>query len=118
MLVVSLDLLAVVSLGVLGVLLVLEELGVLVVPDEAPIDAEFLLASVVVPEALVPPADCARAMPLTVSAAAAARVVNVFLIWVMMSCSLNGKPAKGSELMASRRIADWSKTIFGKGAVK
>jgi hypothetical protein len=95
-----------VSLEVLGVLLV-ELLGV---PDDAPmVLALFLLASTVldVPEALVPPPeepplapplDCATAIPLTARAAAAARVVSVFLVLVMMSCSLNGKPPKGSKV--------------------
>ncbi|HUR89023.1 MAG TPA: hypothetical protein VMZ74_08050 [Ramlibacter sp.] len=84
---------------VLGVALVLAEPLVLPV---APIELElFLLASVVleVPEALVPPwpallpdvpalplPDCANAIPPNARAAAAASVVNVFI----MSCSLNG----------------------------
>ena len=96
-------LLAVVSvevvLDVLGAALVLAE--PLTVPEpEAPMVLElFLLASVLpvlVAEALVPPGlpdapdvplpDCANAMPPTARAAAAASVVNVFI----MSCSLNG----------------------------
>jgi hypothetical protein len=98
---------------VLGVLLV-ELLGVelvelLGVPDAPMVLELFLLASTLldVPEALVPPPeeeplepplDCATAIPLTASAAAAARVVSVFLVLVMMSCSLNGKPPKGSKV--------------------
>jgi len=50
-------------------------------------------------EALVPappeaPPVCAMAMPPTARAAAAARVVRVFLV-VLMSCSLNGLTPKG-----------------------
>lgn len=83
----------------LGVVLDVELLGVEVlvplVPDAPMVLELFLLASValLVPEALVPPAppepdvpelpDCAKAMPPTARAAAAARVVSVFLVDVM-----------------------------------
>lgn len=56
--------------------------------------ASGALEALVPPPPLDEPPDCAKAMPPTARAAAAASVVRVFLVFVM-SCSLNGLTPKG-----------------------
>jgi hypothetical protein len=73
-------------------------------------------------EALVPvppdaPPVCAMAMPPTARAAAAARVVRVFL--VLMSCSLNGLTPKGDWVeRQSRRVGRLEQDYFWEAVRK